>query len=205
MLLRHWANLSAASALLACAGLTAGCGSQMSTGDNGDAAAKVEAAAQAKLLADQKACITNALNDAILKQQDDAETQAALESQDLTNCPTDFVGSFVALRTSVRDYLQTQREVTTHDGQANGAAGGDLLNLGCSIIAGKQCAPSAIIDWMNVDTELKRRVAANRTAYQKAMTDIETVSARYGVYISKSEATPPESANMSALADGNTM
>lgn len=184
--------------------LVAGCGSPPQGDTSVNTEAQAQAEAQAKALADQQACMTHALDDAVLKVQSDAATKAALDAQDLTNCPGDFVSGFVALRTSVRNYLQSHAEVIAHSGQANEAAGEDLLNLGCSIIKGEQCAPSAIANWNNVDDDLKRRDAENRDTYQKAMADLETIIARYGLYIRKTDASP-ESGNASAPSDGNAM
>jgi hypothetical protein len=102
------------------------------------------------------------LNNAVLKQQSDAATVAALEAQDLTGCPSAFVQAFVGLRTAVRSYMQTQQEIRTHSLGEDDAVGQDmLLNLPCSLMAGQQCFNSSINEWQRADAALKQRDAEN--------------------------------------------
>ena len=210
MFARRFFSLPAAAILLSVALTVAGCSAQPQSNPNAyvqpdNAAAEAQAKEKALALAAQKTCITNATNDAVLKVQSDAATQIALDGQDLTNCPADFVSAFVALRTSVRNYLQSHHEVIAHSGEADAAGSADLLNLGCSIIAGKQCAPSAVGNWMDVDADLKNRDAVNRAAYQKKMDELEAVIARYGLYIRKPQSTPTPSGDNMAPDAGNAM
>lgn len=150
----------------------------------------------------QKACVSSALNNAVLKQQGDAATVASLGAQDLTDCPSDFIQAFVGLRNAVRNYMQTQQEMRTHGLQEDDAVGKDvLLNLPCSLIAGQKCFTSSFDKWQQADAALKQRNSENETALRQAMANIEQVSAGHGIYIRQPGTTAPGSDDSPAMRE----
>lgn len=150
----------------------------------------------------ERACISRALNDAVLKRQSDVATVAALDAQDLTDCPSDFIQAFVGLRNAVRNYMQTQQEIRTHGLQEDDAVGKDvLLNLPCSLIAGQKCFTSSFDKWQQADAALKQRNSENETSLRQAMANIEQVSAGHGIYIRQPGAPAPGSDDSPAMRE----
>ncbi|EQB16953.1 hypothetical protein RLDS_05825 [Sphingobium lactosutens DS20] len=143
--------------------------------------ADAENAAAAQTQA-QRACMIDALNNTIAKKQSDVAVISALAAQDLSGCPNDFIESFVRMRNAAEDYMAVSRELFAHQGYERDANDRDWLNLGCSIIAGKQCMewPSEI--WASANAEIKARFETAKASLKSAKRDNEEVVARYGIY-----------------------
>lgn len=137
----------------------------------------------ASLLAAQRGCMTGALNNTLYRQQSDSQLESALFSQDLGSCPTDFIEAYVQLRNAARDYLRLSRELFAQQGREDDAHRSDDLNLLCSLIAGAQCAEWQTGQWREENAELGRRVDAARATMESSNANIETVIARYGLYV----------------------
>lgn len=182
-----WRGVRTASAWLA---LTlAGCDGAMPGRSEVDNAAAAQAAAQAAQLAAQQRCMSDALNNTFYRQQSDSELEAALFRQNLDECPTDFTEAFVRLRNAAKTYLAVASQLSAHNGREDTAYQADGLNLLCSIIAGSQCADSAVDEWNTQDSALKARVDAAKDELDSAKADIEQLIARYGLYV-RSPDTP---------------
>lgn len=177
---------------------TAGCDTQPA-GDSDSEQPALSDQRQQELAA-QAECITKALNDAVLSPQNVKATLDSMMSQSLNGCPTDFTEGFVTLRIAVRDYAQTLTEIEAHNKASDAAIGFDVLNLGCSIFSGQQCAQSSIQSWVDADAALKDRDAASRAAIQSAYNGLEAIAARYGVYISAFNSSAADPANAATNA-----
>lgn len=134
-------------------------------------------------LAAQAECIRATMDATIVRPKTTVATLDAMMAQNLSGCPNDFKSTFVALRAATRDYLQTLQEIAVHNREREKAVNRDLVNLGCSIFRGQQCASSSVAGWMDVNDTLKAHDAENRAAVQRSYNALEASAANYGVYI----------------------
>ncbi|MEJ7928234.1 hypothetical protein WG908_15915 [Sphingobium sp. AN641] len=151
----------------------------------------------AALLNAQRTCITTTLNETVYST---SATVDALFQRDLSNCPNEFVGAFVNLRTAARALAQTQQEIASHQDMGGAVLTVDAANVLCSLWQREQCMPFITDDWEVENEGLRERLKAQQAVVQANLTAVESASGKYGVYVRESAPAAP-----SENAIGNAM